>query len=95
VGPITGHWIHAQIKVARLIVIETSQNRGVSARRSCSLLMIAYRRVVRWQGCLRDAIVRCRSVQQETQRPRRRAENQKINPPQQQNNRPPALLPVA
>jgi len=37
------HRINAQIKVAILTVIETSQNGGVSARRSCSLLMIAYR----------------------------------------------------
>jgi putative transposase len=56
VGPITGHRIDAQIKVAILTVIETSQNGGVSARRSCSLLMIAYRRVVRWQGCRRAGL---------------------------------------
>jgi len=30
-------------------VIETSQLQGVSARRSCALLLIAHRRVVRWQ----------------------------------------------
>jgi len=30
-------------------VIETSQQQGVSARRSCSLLMLEHRRVVRWQ----------------------------------------------
>jgi putative transposase len=53
VGPIAGHRINAPIKLAILTVIETSQNGGVSARRSCSLLMIAYRRVVRWQGCRR------------------------------------------
>ena len=55
-GPIAGHRINAQIKVAILTVIETSQNGGVSARRSCSLLMIAYRRVVRWQGCRRAGL---------------------------------------
>jgi len=49
VGPITGLWLKAQTKLAILTVIETSQQQGVSARRSCSLLMIAQRRVVRWQ----------------------------------------------
>jgi hypothetical protein len=56
VGPIAGQRINAQIKLAILTVIETSQDSGVSARRSCSLLMIAYRRVVRWQGCLRAGL---------------------------------------
>jgi putative transposase len=56
VGPIAGHRINAPIKVAILAVIEISQHRGVSARRSCSLLMIAYRRVVRWQRCRRDGL---------------------------------------
>ena len=55
-GPIAGHRINAQIKLAILTVIETSQDSGVSARRSCSLLLIAYRRVVRWQGCLRAGL---------------------------------------
>ena len=32
-----------------LTVIETSRQQGVSARRTCSLLAIEYRRVVRWQ----------------------------------------------
>jgi hypothetical protein len=41
VGPIAGHRINAQIKLALLTVIETSQDSGVSARRSCSLLMVA------------------------------------------------------
>ena len=48
-GPITGLWIKEQTKLAILTVIETSQQQGVSARRSCSLLAIAHRRVVRWQ----------------------------------------------
>ena len=52
-GPITGHRLDVPTKLAMLTVIETSQDRGVSARRSCSLLMIAHRRIVRWQGCLR------------------------------------------
>jgi transposase InsO family protein len=49
VGPIAGQWINEQTKLEILTVIETSQQQGVSARRSCSLLAIQYRRIVRWQ----------------------------------------------
>jgi len=49
VGPITGPWLQEQTKREILTVIATSQHQGVSARRSCSLLMIEHRRVVRWQ----------------------------------------------
>jgi transposase InsO family protein len=49
VGPIAGHLISAPIKLEILTVIETSQQQGVSARRSCSLLAINHRRIVRWQ----------------------------------------------
>jgi len=49
VGPITGLWLKEQTKLAILTVIETSQQQGASARRSCSLLAIEHRRVVRWQ----------------------------------------------
>ena len=48
-GPITGHWLKAQTKLEILTVIESSQQQGVSARRSCARLLIAHRRVVRWQ----------------------------------------------
>ena len=48
-GPITGQWLKAQTKLEILSVIATSQQQGVSARRSCSLLMLEHRRVVRWQ----------------------------------------------
>ena len=48
-GPITGLWIKAQTKLEILTVIAASQQQGVSARRSCSLLMLEHRRVVRWQ----------------------------------------------
>ena len=48
-GPIAGQLLSAQIKLEILTVIETSQQQGVSARRSCSLLAINHRRVVRWQ----------------------------------------------
>ena len=48
-GPIAEQWLDEQTKVAILAVIKTSQNQGVSVRRSCALLAIAHRRVVRWQ----------------------------------------------
>ena len=48
-GPITGLWLKEQTKLEILTVIETSQQQGVSARHSCSLLAIEPRRVVRWQ----------------------------------------------
>lgn len=53
-GPITGLWIKEQTKLEILTVIATSQHQGVSARRSCSLLAIAHRRVVRWQQLARQ-----------------------------------------
>jgi len=49
VGPITGQLISEQTKLAILTVIETSQQQGVSARRSCTILAVAQRRIVRWQ----------------------------------------------
>ena len=48
-GPITGQWLKEQTKLEILTVMEISQQQGVSARRSCSLLMIEHRRVLRWQ----------------------------------------------
>ena len=48
-GPLAGQWIKEQTKLEILTVIETSRQQGVSARRSCSLLAIEHRRVVRWQ----------------------------------------------
>jgi len=56
VGPITGSWLKEQTKLDILTVIETSQEQGVSARRSCSLLMIEHRRVVRWQQQSRQGL---------------------------------------
>jgi putative transposase len=49
VGPIAGQWVSEQTKLEILTVIESSQQQGVSARRSCSILAIQPRRVVRWQ----------------------------------------------
>ena len=48
-GPIAGQWIKAQTKLEILTVIQTSQQQGVSVRRSCAILVIAHRRIVRWQ----------------------------------------------
>lgn len=48
-GPIAGQWIKAQTKLEILMVIKTSQQQGVSVRRSCAILVIAHRRIVRWQ----------------------------------------------
>ena len=53
-GPIAGSWLKEQTKLEILTVIERSQHQGVSARRSCSLLMIEHRRVVRWQEQVRQ-----------------------------------------
>jgi len=54
VGPIAGQWIKEQTKLEILTVIKTSQQQGVSARRSCSILVIAHRRIVRWQAKARQ-----------------------------------------
>ena len=48
-GPIADQWINEQTKLEILAVIRNSQEQGVSARRSCSILVIEHRRVVRWQ----------------------------------------------
>jgi transposase InsO family protein len=49
VGPIGPQWIQEQTKLEILTVIENSQHQGVSARRSCAILVIEHRRIVRWQ----------------------------------------------
>jgi transposase InsO family protein len=54
VGPIAKQWIKEQTKLEILTVIETSQQQGVSARRSCAILVIAHRRIVRWQAKARQ-----------------------------------------
>ena len=48
-GPITGQWLSEQTKRQILLVIATSHAQGVSARRTCALLVIAYHRILRWQ----------------------------------------------
>jgi hypothetical protein len=56
VGPIAGHWLKEQTKLEILTVIETSQQQGVSARRSCAILVIAQRRIMRWQQRTRQGL---------------------------------------
>jgi putative transposase len=56
VGPIAGHRLPAATKQAILIVIATSQDQGVCARRSCAILAISHRRVVRWQARERQGL---------------------------------------
>ena len=53
-GPIAGQWIKAQTKLEILTVIKSSQQQGVSVRRSCAILVIAHRRIVRWQQLTRQ-----------------------------------------
>ncbi len=55
-GPIADTWLPAATKQAILLVIATSQDQGVSARRSCTILAIAHRRVVRWQAHERQGL---------------------------------------
>lgn len=53
-GPIAKERIQEQTKLDILAVIESSQQQGVSVRRSCSILVIAQRRIIRWQHQLRQ-----------------------------------------
>ena len=55
-GPIADTWLPAETKQAILLVIATSQLQGVSARRSCTILAISHRRVVRWQAHVRQGL---------------------------------------
>ena len=55
-GPITGHWLNETTKQAILLVIANAQTAGVSARCSCAILVIAHRRVVRWQARARQGL---------------------------------------
>ena len=55
-GPITGPRLNGPSKQAILDVIEHAHVQGVSARRSCGILVIDYRRVVRWQERVREGV---------------------------------------
>ena len=48
-GPITGQLLSEQTKLEILTVIETSQQQGISVRRSCAILAVTHWRIVRWQ----------------------------------------------
>ena len=48
-GPIAKQWLKEQTKLDILAVIKTSHHQGVSIRRSCVILAIEHRRIVRWQ----------------------------------------------
>ena len=55
-GPIVKQWISEQTKLEILTVIESSLQQGVSVRRSCVILAIEHRRVVRWQHLARQGL---------------------------------------
>ena len=55
-GPIADQWLNEQTKLEILTVIATSQQQGVSARRSCLILAIEQRRIVRWQQRARHGL---------------------------------------
>lgn len=55
-GPITRVRLTAETKFNILELIENSQHQGVSARRTCLILMIEHRRVVRWQQRVRQGL---------------------------------------
>ena len=48
-GPIARQWIKEQTKLEILAVLKTSRQQGVSVRRSCVILVIDHRRIIRWQ----------------------------------------------
>jgi len=56
VGPIADQWLNEQTKLEILTVIKSSQQQGVSARRSCAILVIEHRRIVRWQQRTRQGL---------------------------------------
>lgn len=53
VGAIAVQRLKAETKLEILSVIDCSLQNGVSVRRSCSILMIQYRRIARWQQRIR------------------------------------------
>ena len=48
-GTIEGRWIEAGQKEEILIMIERAKEKGISVTRTCALLMISRRRVIRWR----------------------------------------------
>ena len=55
-GPIASTWLHVETKLQILSLLEASQHQGVSVRRSCLILAIQQRRVVRWQHATRRGL---------------------------------------
>ena len=55
-GPIADQWLNEPTKLEILTVIKSSQQQGVSARRSCAILVIEHRRIVRWQQRTRQGL---------------------------------------
>ena len=53
-GPIAKQWINEQTKLEILAVIKASHEQGISVRRSCLILVIEHRRVIRWQHQVRQ-----------------------------------------
>jgi len=49
VGEIKGHWLSQQHKVEILATIDEAKDAGISATRTCTLLMIGRRRITRWR----------------------------------------------
>lgn len=55
-GKIDGRWITVQTKLEILDVIDSAKEQGVSVERSCSILDINRRRIVRWQYKVRQGL---------------------------------------
>ena len=55
-GPIAKRWIKEPTKLEILAVIERSLQQGVSVRRSCLILDIEHRRIIRWQHRARQGL---------------------------------------
>lgn len=53
-GEIKGTWIQEETQLDILMTLQSSQEQGVSIRRTCALLQIQHRRVVRWQRRWRE-----------------------------------------
>ncbi len=55
-GAIKGKRLSEQIKGQILTMIDTSQDQGVTIQRTCSVMIISYRRVMRWKGKARSGL---------------------------------------
>ncbi len=55
-GEINGQWLNAQLKLEILDLIDSAKTQGISVQRSCTLLRINRRRVVRWQSKSRQGL---------------------------------------